>query len=160
MRRFQTKRLVRHSPDDMFRLVADVERYPEFVPLCHRLKVRSRETGPDGRDILLADMTVAYKMLRETFTSRVVLDRQASEIVVSYVDGPFKSLENRWHFVPAGEGGCEIRFFIAYAFRSKIFERVAGAVFDRTFSSFAEAFERRADHIYGRKPPRARQAAL
>lgn len=159
MRKFETKRLVRHSPDDMFKLVADVERYPEFVPLCRRLKIRSRKTDAEGREVLLADMTVAYKFLSETFTSRVVLDEPASRILVTYVDGPFQSLENRWTFVPAGEAKCEVQFFIAYAFRNKLFGRVAGAVFDRTFSSFAEAFERRADQVYGR-PPRKQQAAV
>ena len=85
---FQTARKVKHSAADMFELVADVEKYPRFVPLCQSLHVRGRRMLADGREVLVADMTVAYKVFRETFTSQVVLDRERSEIVVSYLDGP------------------------------------------------------------------------
>jgi coenzyme Q-binding protein COQ10 len=148
---FSTKRRVRHSAVDMFDLVADGEKYPEFVPLCAALRVKSRT--PKGEDItvLIADMTVAYKIIRETFTSRVTLDRPNLKILVEYLDGPFKRLQNRWSFRPAGENACEVEFFIEYEFRSRTLAMLMGAMFDTAFRKFAAAFEKRADEIYGRK---------
>ena len=146
---FRTARHVRHSAADMFELVADVERYPEFVPLCERLVVRKREAIDSERSILVADMTVAYKVFRETFVSKVTLDRPKLEILVEYLDGPFQSLENRWTFKPEGERACEVEFFIDYEFRSRTLGLLMGSVFEAAFRRFAEAFERRADKIYG-----------
>ena len=100
MPQFRTKRRVRHAAADMFDLVADVERYPEFVPLCQSLRVRKRTPGAEGTETLVADMTVAYKVMRETFTSRVTLDRPNLKIQVEYLDGPFSRLDNRWTFKP------------------------------------------------------------
>jgi coenzyme Q-binding protein COQ10 len=134
----------------MFALVADVERYPEFVPLCESLRVISRRQ--DGaRDIVTAAMTVAYKLLRETFTSRVALDAPARRITVNYIDGPFRYLENVWTFRPVGEDACEVGFSLSYEFKSRMLQMVMGAAFDRAFRKFADAFEARADAIYGRK---------
>lgn len=147
---FRTKRRVRHAAGDMFDLVADVERYPEFVPLCERLVVRKREPVDEGRVRLVADMTVSYKLIRETFTSRVTLDRPKLEILVEYLDGPFRSLENRWRFLPEGERACEVEFYISYEFRSRTLGMLMGAVFDAAFRRFADAFEKRADEVYGR----------
>ncbi|HYS47880.1 MAG TPA: type II toxin-antitoxin system RatA family toxin [Xanthobacteraceae bacterium] len=148
MPRFTTKRRVRHSAADMFALVADVERYPEFVPLCRALKIRRRVASGDGVETLTAQMTVAYKMIRETFTSRVTLDRPRLRILVEYLDGPFSDLDNRWTFRPLGEQACEVEFFIAYEFRSRTLGLVMGAMFDAAFRRFAEAFERRADVVF------------
>ncbi len=149
MRKFETRRTVAHSAEDMFALVADVERYPEFVPLCEALKVRSR-TAKDGSEVLVADMTAAYKMFRETFTSRVTLDRENREILVEYLSGPFRHLENRWRFNPLGAGRSEIDFYLEYEFRSRTLQMLMGAMFDAAFSRFAEAFEKRADVVYGK----------
>jgi len=149
---FTTKRRVRHSAADMFDLVADVERYPEFVPLCRDLKVRQRETKAEGVEVLVADMTVAYKLVRESFRSRVTLDRPNLQILVEYLEGPFSYLENRWTFRPAGESTCEVEFFIDYQFKSRVLGMLMGTMFDAAFRRFAVAFERRADRIYGRKP--------
>jgi coenzyme Q-binding protein COQ10 len=146
---FRTTRRVRHNAPDMFDLVADVERYPEFVPLCERLVVRKREELGDERKLLVADMTVAYKIFRETFTSKVTLDRPKLEILVEYLDGPFRSLENRWRFRQEGERTSEVEFFIDYEFRSRSLGLLMGGVFEAAFRRFAEAFERRADRIYG-----------
>jgi len=132
----------------MFALVADMERYPEFLPLCKALKLQSRETI-GGKDVITADMTVAYKFIRETFTTRVTLDREARAILVEYLDGPFKHLENRWEFRNAGEGACDVKFYLAYIFRSRALQLMMGAVFDQAFGKFAEAFEARADMVYG-----------
>ena len=152
MPRFSSKRRVHHTALQMFDLVADVERYPEFVPLCERLRVRKRTAGDDGTETLVADMTVAYKVMRETFTSRVTLDRSNLEILVEYLDGPFSRMENRWDFHPAGDHLCDVEFFISYEFKSRMFAMLMGAMFDTAFRRFSLAFERRADRVYG--PPK------
>jgi coenzyme Q-binding protein COQ10 len=149
MPQFSTTRRVQHSAPDMFDLVADVERYPEFVPLCRSLKVRKRTSASEGREVIVADMTIAYKIIRETFTSRVTLDRAKLEILVEYLEGPFAKMNNRWSFRPAGEGACEVEFFIIYEFRSRTLGMLMGSVFDAAFRRFAAAFERRADVVYG-----------
>jgi coenzyme Q-binding protein COQ10 len=132
----------------MFALVADVESYPQFVPLCREMRVRRRTPGPNDTETLIAEMTVAYKVIRETFTSRVTLDPANSRILVGYLDGPFSHMENRWTFRPAGEDACDVEFFIAYEFRSRALGLLMGTVFDAAFRRFADAFERRADIVY------------
>jgi coenzyme Q-binding protein COQ10 len=143
------KRRVRHAATDMFDLVADVEKYPQFVPLCSALTVKTR-AEKDGRTVLVADMTVAYKVIRETFTSRVTLDRQSLTILVEYLDGPFKRMQNRWTFYSVETKVCDVEFFIDYEFRSRTLAMLMGAMFDAAFRRFAVAFEQRADEIYGR----------
>jgi coenzyme Q-binding protein COQ10 len=133
----------------MFDLVADVEKYPQFVPLCSALTVKTR-AKKDGRTVLVADMTVAYKVIRETFTSRVTLDRQSLTILVEYLDGPFKRMQNRWTFYSVETKVCDVEFFIDYEFRSRTLAMLMGAMFDAAFRRFAVAFEQRADEIYGR----------
>jgi coenzyme Q-binding protein COQ10 len=145
---FSIRRRVPFTPRQMFDLVADVEQYPRFLPLCEALRVRSREHR-DGKDYLVADMTVGYKAIRETFTSKVALDPATDRVLVTYVDGPFKYLENRWHFVPAG-AGTDVVFDLSYEMKSRMFAVLVGAVFDKAFRKFAEAFEERAGQIYGR----------
>jgi Oligoketide cyclase/lipid transport protein len=149
MPKYETIRRVNHTPEQMFDLVAAVEQYPEFLPWCEGLTVRSRKVR-DGVTILIADMTVGYKALRETFTSQVVLKPAERVIDVRYIDGPFKYLQNRWRFEPAGEGQTDIHFFIDYEFKSRMLGMLMGAMFDRAFKMFAEAFESRADAIYGK----------
>jgi coenzyme Q-binding protein COQ10 len=136
----------------MFDLVADVEHYPEFVPLCRSLSVRKRAKDAEGRDVITADMTVAYKLISETFTSRVTLDRKKLEVLVEYIEGPFQKMNNRWNFRPAGDHACDVEFFIAYEFRSRTLGLLMGAMFDAAFRRFSAAFERRADHVYGTGP--------
>ena len=150
MPQFSNTRAVRHSAADMFDLVADVERYPEFVPLCRELKVRKRIPEPEGVEVVVADMTVAYKFVRETFASRVTLDRPNLQILVEYLEGPFSHLENRWAFHPTGERTCEVEFFISYEFRSRTLGILMGSMFDVAFRRFAAAFERRADVVYAK----------
>jgi coenzyme Q-binding protein COQ10 len=149
MTSFRTTRRVRHNAEEMFDLVADVEAYPKFVPLCRALRIRHRSDTNDGRQVFVADMEVGYKSIRESFTSRVTLDRAKLEIFVEYVDGPFKQMENRWHFVPAGDNACVVEFDIAYEFRSRTFAMIVGGMFDAAFRKFAEAFEMRANAVYG-----------
>ena len=146
---FSTKRRVRHSASDMFDLVADVEHYPEFVPMCSGLKVRQRTAGDEGVEVIVADMTVSFKLVRETFRSRVTLDRPKLKILVEYLQGPFSHMQNRWTFKPAGDDACEIEFFIDYEFKSRPLGMLMGAMFDTAFRRFATAFEHRADQVYG-----------
>lgn len=150
MPQYETTRRVAHTAENMFALVADVEQYPQFLPMCEALTVRSRRER-EGITLLVADMTVGYKAIRETFTSQVVLRPDKNLIDVRYIDGPFRHLENRWTFEPTDAGGCLVHFHIDYEFKSRILSAVMGAVFDRAFRKFAEAFETRADAVYGRQ---------
>lgn len=147
MPHYETRRPVKHSPEQMYNLVADVEKYPEFLPLCEGLTIRSRKER-DTKTLLVADMTVGYKAFRETFTTQVLLKPDEHAIDVKYLDGPFKYLDNRWRFEPTEDGGCSVYFFIDYEFKSRILGAVMGSMFDRAFRMFAEAFEARADKIY------------
>jgi coenzyme Q-binding protein COQ10 len=149
MPKFTTVRHVQHAPEKMFALVADVEQYPQFLPLCEALSVRSQRER-DGLTVLVADMSVGYKAIRETFTSQVVLKPVENIIDVKYLDGPFRYLTNQWQFTATPGGGSDIHFFIDYEFKSRILGAMMGAMFDRAFRMFSEAFEKRADVIYGR----------
>ena len=146
---FQSSRSVGFAPDLMFALVADVEKYPVFLPLCEGLKVRRRTPLEDGREVLLADMTVGYKAIRETFTSRVTLDKANNKILVEYVDGPFSHMENRWVFASEGSG-TKVEFFIDYAFKSRMLGMLMGAMFEAAFKRFSDAFVERAGVVYGK----------
>jgi coenzyme Q-binding protein COQ10 len=150
MPQHQTRKRVQHSAQDMFALVADVEKYPRFVPLCEALKVKKREER-DGKKIILADMTVAYSVFRDTFTSRVTMDETELTITVDYITGPFSSLVNRWKFLAVTPTSCEVEFFIAWEMKSRTLSLVVGTVFERAFLKFADAFEARADFVYNRR---------
>ena len=150
MQTFETRHTVAHSADDMYTLVANVEEYPKFLPLCEALRIVGRDTI-DGKEVLTAKMEVGYKLIRESFTSRVTLDPESRSILVEYVDGPFEHLENRWCFEPRGEASSEIDFFIAYRFRLRMFERLVGGLFDKAVRKYTDAFETRADEVYGVK---------
>jgi len=149
---YETTHPVAHSAEEMFALVARVENYPKFLPLCEALMVKHRERR-DGKEVLIATMTVGYGMINESFTTGVHLDSAARTILVEYLDGPFTFLENRWHFQPKGEGACEVEFYIAYDFRSRLFERLVGRLFAKAVERYTSAFETRADAVYGRKAP-------
>lgn len=146
---FHTVRRVGFTPQQMFDLVADVEKYPEFLPLCEGLRVRRRSESGEGVETLVADMSVGYKAIKETFATRVTLDRARLRIDVEYVDGPFRFLENRWRFIEAPEGASDVDFHIAYEFRNRALGLLMGAMFDRAFRMFTNAFEERAKRVYG-----------
>nr|WP_316654197.1 type II toxin-antitoxin system RatA family toxin [uncultured Gellertiella sp.] len=148
MPQFESQRKVPHSARQMFDLVADVERYPEFLPLCEGLAVRSRRER-DGKQLLVADMTVGYKAIRETFATQVLLNPEELVIDVQYIDGPFRYLNNKWRFLAEGETASTVSFFIDYEFKSRILGALMGSMFDRAFRMFSEAFETRARKIYG-----------
>jgi coenzyme Q-binding protein COQ10 len=139
----ETRRLP-WTAGQMFDLVADVARYPEFLPWVQGLRVLKAEG-----DVVTADMIVGFKMIRERFTSRVKLDRPG-HVRVDYISGPLRRLDNDWHFRPTGDGGCEIDFSVDFEFRSKMFERLAGMFFGEAFKRMVGAFEARAEQIYGR----------
>jgi coenzyme Q-binding protein COQ10 len=132
-----------YTPEQMFDLVADVGRYAEFLPWVTAVRVRS-----DGPTEMVADLVVGFSALRERFTSRVVKQR-ADSIHVDYVDGPLKYLHNDWHFRPDGQGGTHVAFSVDFAFRSRMFEALAGQVFDRALRKMIGAFEARAGALYG-----------
>lgn len=144
---FETRRRVKHSADAMYGLVADVERYPEFLPFCESLVVRARDSDGE-RELLIADMTIGYKLVRETITSRVTLDRGKMEIRSENVAGPFRKMQNVWTFTQLADGHCEIGFSISYEFRSRTLSVLVGGLFDKVFRRFADAFESRADVIF------------
>ena len=131
-----------YAADVMSAVVADVERYPEFLPWCAGLRVLSRERI-NRRDHLLAEMLVGFGALRERYTSRVVLDAAAHTADVAQTDGPFRQLESHWRFTPEGEG-CRVEFSIAFEFKSRLLDAVAGKAFERAVLKMADAFETRA----------------
>ena len=159
MTKFTTRQSVRHSPNKMFNLVGDIEAYPQFVPLCEDLHIIERSEGGEGTEAVIAEMTMAYKLFRETFRSRVTLSpagkehdsqgHKAPQILVEYLDGPFSHLENRWQFNESADGGSEVEFYIAYEFRRRAVQMMVGPVFDKVFRRFIDAFEARADQLYG-----------
>jgi len=142
MPRHHEKRFLPHSAEAMYDLVADVARYDEFLPWVTGVRVRS-----DSETEMVADLIVGFKSLRERFTSRVIKARPRS-IRVDYVDGPLKFLRNEWHFEPA-TGGCTIDFTVEFAFRNRLFEVIAGQVFDQALRKMINAFEKRAEALYG-----------
>jgi len=150
MPQFSNRRRVHHAAGDMFDLVADIGKYPEFVPMCSAMHLRNRREHEDGSFEVVATMTVAYKMIRQSFTSRARCNKEKLKIMVEYLDGPFRHLRNRWAFHPTGEHSCEVEFYIDYEFRSRALALLMGAMFDTAFRRFAVAFEERADKIYGR----------
>ncbi|TKD50458.1 type II toxin-antitoxin system RatA family toxin [Sphingomonas baiyangensis] len=132
-----------YSPEQMFDLVADVARYPEFLPWVSAIRVRS-----NSQSEMVADMIVGFKGLRETFTSKVQKERP-DHIRVDYLDGPLKYLNNDWRFRPDGKGGCHVDFCVDFQFKSRMFEMLAGQVFDRALRKMIGAFETRAAALYG-----------
>ena len=146
-------RTVPYSAEQMFDLVADVARYPEFLPWVVATRVKS-----DSETEMVADMLVGFKALREKFTSRVYKKRPR-EIEVVYVDGPLKDLDNVWTFEPTEGGGCEIHFCVDFQFKNIMFEALAGQYFDRAFRKMVAAFETRAEELYGKRSSSAQSVA-
>ncbi len=148
---FSTTRRVPFTSRQMFDLVADVEQYPRFLPLCEALSIKKRERD-GGKETLICEMTVGYHAIRESFTSRVALDPDALLVhagsVPEYPSGPFRSVENRWTFAEA-PGGCDVQFFISYEFKSLMMQMLVGSLFDRVFRRYTQAFEERAHAVYG-----------
>ena len=143
MPRHTEKRDLPYTPEQVFDLVADVKSYQDFLPWIAAVRVRS-----DSETEMIADLVVGFRALKETFTSRVHKSRP-DEIKIDYVEGPLKYLHNNWRFTPDGEGGTKIDFCVDFAFRSRIFESLAGQMFDRALRRMIGAFEDRAHALYG-----------
>ena len=146
MPRHTESRNICYSPEQMFDLVADVARYQEFLPWVAATRVRS-----DSPNLMVADLVVGFKAIKETFTSRVTKQRPSS-LAVDYIEGPLKYLHNSWSFEPDGKGGTKIGFCVDFAFKSRIFESLAGQMFDRALRRMIGAFETRAHELYGDCP--------
>jgi len=140
-----------YTPDQLFALVGDIESYPEFLPWCLAARNRKRKRA-EGAEVVWSDLVIGFKLIRERFTSKVTLvpsaDGRDARIDVEYVDGPLKFLRNHWIFVPREDGGSEIDFYVEFEFRSRIFEKMIGALFHEAVSRMVDAFEKRAAELY------------
>jgi coenzyme Q-binding protein COQ10 len=148
------KKILPHRPDQMFDLVIDVERYPEFLPWCQECRIISQSDG-----VIMASLVVGYKLLREWFNSRVTYERPNS-IRVEYINGPLRYLSNTWDFSETPEGGCLVDFYVDFEFKNPIFQKLMGVFFNEIVKRMVGAFEARANQLYGTKtktksPPRA-----
>lgn len=142
------KRHMPYTADQMYKLVADIGSYPQFLPWCSAARERSRT--PDGpREVIEADLVISFKVFRERFGSRVTLHPDESRIDVEYLDGPFKFLINHWKFTPAADGGCDVDFFVDFEFKSAILQKIIGVVFTQAMQRIVAAFESRAKTLYG-----------
>ncbi len=142
------KKILPYTPQQMYALVADVEKYPEFLPWCLASRIRKREGV-----VMFADLIIGFKMVRERFTSRVELNEAERRINVQYTDGPFQYLNNHWIFLEH-EGGCCVDFYVDFEFRSKMLQKIMGLLFNEAVRRMVQAFETRADQLYGRPPER------
>ncbi|MSP50334.1 MAG: type II toxin-antitoxin system RatA family toxin [Alphaproteobacteria bacterium] len=140
------KRVLRYSPEQLYRLVAEVERYPEFLPWCLAARIRKREG-----DTFWADLVIGFKMIRERFTSKVTLSPDERRIDVAYTEGPFKRLDNHWIFHPMPDGSCEIDFYVDFEFKNRVLQGLMHVLFDEAVRRMVNAFEARAKALYG--PP-------
>ena len=136
-----------YSAQQMYDLVADVARYPEFLPWTAAARIRSDEVRGDHR-VMEADLVISFKVFRERFTSRVVLWPEAKKIDTEYLDGPFKYMKSNWHFEDNLEG-CQVHFFVDFEFRNAILQKVIGVVFNEAMQRIVRAFENRAKELYG-----------
>lgn len=150
------RRILPYTREQLFDLVADVERYPEFLPWCVGARIRERRA-----DVIVADLLIGFRMVRERFTSRVTLDRP-QRIDVTYAEGPFRYLQNRWLFEATEDGGCRIDFFVDFEFRSRVLQTLIGALFSEAVRRMVAAFESRARQLYGspRQPAKAGQGRV
>jgi coenzyme Q-binding protein COQ10 len=153
MPRHSETRHLPYTPEQLFDLVADVERYSEFLPWVVAVRIRSASDKE-----VIADLVVGFSAFKERFTSRVTLDKP-HRIHVDYIEGPLKYLRNEWRFDPAPDGGTNLFFSVDFAFRSRIFQALAGEMFDRALRRMTDAFERRAAALYGIKSSSAQSAA-
>ncbi len=142
------KRRLPYRAEQIYALVADVARYPEFLPWTAAARIRSRRDLGDGREELAADLVISFKVFRERFTSRVVLDPAHGRIDTEYLDGPFRYLRSYWLIRPDG-AGCEVEFFVDFEFRNPVLQKLIGVVFNQAMERVVRAFEERAAALYG-----------
>jgi coenzyme Q-binding protein COQ10 len=137
------RRKLPYAPEELFELIADVARYPEFLPWCVGARVRERKPN-----LVVADLLIGYRMVRERFTSRIILDRPG-RIDVSYSDGPFRYLNNHWVFEPLPGGGTMLDFYVDFEFRSRMLQKIIEVLFNEAVKRMVGAFETRARRLYG-----------
>ena len=143
-------RLVPYTPAQMFELISDIERYPEFLPWCAAARIRNRQTEGET-EIVDGDLIISFKVFRERFGSRVTMNPSQGKIDVSYLDGPFKRMVNSWTFRQAPENQCELNFFVDFEFKSRTLQALIGVVFEQAMHQVVRAFETRAAALYGPK---------
>lgn len=143
------KRRLPYAPEQMYALVADVASYPEFLPWCAAARIRRVEPQPDGSEVMDTELVISFKVFRERFGSRVTLRPDEHRIDVAYLDGPFRYLNNHWHFIPEPDGGCSVDFFVDFEFRSRTLQALIGVVFNEAMLRIVRAFEERAAELYG-----------
>lgn len=139
-----------YSAEQMYALVADVDAYAEFLPWLAASRVRTRTETSEG-EVIEADLIVSFKVFRESFASRVKLRPEEYKIDVEYLQGPFRYLNNHWHFYPVSETECEVDFFVDFEFRSRTLQAVIGVVFNEAMRRIVRAFEQRAEALYGKR---------
>ncbi len=149
MPRHSETRQMPYSARQMYDLVADVARYPEFLPWTAAARIRSVTPRADGAEVMEADLVISFKVFRERFGSRVVLWPAAMRIDTEYLDGPFKFMRSDWAFTDRGDGGCDVSFFVDFEFRNAILQKLIGVVFDEAMRRVVRAFEARAAQLYG-----------
>ena len=149
MPQHKDSRILPYTADQMYAMVADIERYPEFLPWNTAARIRSRRPGPDGGELVEADLVISFKVFRERFGSRVTLWPEDMKIDTEYLEGPFRHLHSGWTFRDLPEGGCEIDFFVDFEFRNAILAKLIGVVFDEAMSRIVRAFEERARKLSG-----------
>jgi len=142
------KREMPYSADQLYGLVADIRSYPEFLPWCSACRIRS-VTPTDGGEVIDADLVISFKVFRERFGSRVTLRPDARKIDVTYLDGPFRYLDNHWRFEPLGTDRCLVDFYVDFEFKSRTLQAIIGVVFGEAMQRIVRAFERRAEDLYG-----------
>lgn len=146
-------RVLPYTAQQMYDLVADVESYPKFLPWNTAARIRSRTPGPDGSEVIEADLVISFKVFRERFGSRVVLwpQEEPLRIDTEYLDGPFKYMRSGWTFIDRPKGGCHVEFFVDFEFRNAILQKLIGVVFHEAMVRIVRAFESRAKVLYGAK---------
>ncbi|RWR07895.1 type II toxin-antitoxin system RatA family toxin [Paenirhodobacter populi] len=145
------KRVMPYTARQMYDLVADVQKYPQFLPWNSAARIRSRRPGPEaGSEILEADLVISFKVFRERFGSRVTLFPMLCRVDTEYLDGPFRYMKSWWQFTDRAEGGCTVDFFVDFEFRNALLQGVIGVVFDQAMKKIVRAFEERAETLYGK----------
>ncbi len=143
-------RVLPYTAQQMYDLVADVARYPEFLPWTAAARIRSRTMRDDGAEVMEADLVISFKVFRERFGSRVILHPAQMRIETEYLDGPFRHMKSDWSIRDLPQGGCEVKFFVDFEFRNLILQKLIGVVFDEAMRRVVRAFEQRAAKLYGR----------
>ncbi|WP_343079010.1 type II toxin-antitoxin system RatA family toxin [Ostreiculturibacter nitratireducens] len=144
------KRVLPYTATQVYDLVADVARYPEFLPWTAAARIRKREPRPDGSVLMEADLVISFKVFRERFGSRVTLWPEEKRIETEYLDGPFKYMRSHWVLTDVAGGGCAVDFFVDFEFRNAILQKLIGVVFDEAMRRVVRAFEARAEQLYGK----------